>query len=92
MNDKLDITLRIGDVPLSLTIDRSEEEQLRRVAKEVNHAYNAYRTRFRGSSNQEILAKVTLLFARGFNSRTEQIEELDATLDTFESNLDRLLG
>lgn len=91
MNDKLDITLRIADTSMSLKINRSEEELLRKVAKEVNTVYDAYRSRFASSSPQEVLAKVTLLFARGYVSAMEQNQRIDDELSLFESELDRLL-
>lgn len=91
MKDKLDINLRIADVALSLTINRDEEELLREVAKEVNHVYKAYRERFAGSSPQEVLAKVTLLFARGYLTLTSQAKQLDELLERFDNDLDDLL-
>lgn len=91
MKDKLDINLRIADVALSLTINRDEEQLLREVAKEVNHVYKAYRERFGSSSPQEVLAKVTLLFAKGYLTLTSQAKQLDELLVRFDSDLDELL-
>lgn len=91
MTDKLDITLRIADVKLSLTINRDEEQLLRDVTKEVNHVFDAYKQRFGNSSNEEILAKVTLLFAKGYLTMTAQAKELDTLLGDFEKSLDNIL-
>ena len=89
MKDKLDITLRIGNVRLSLTIRPEEEVLLREAAKEINHAYESYVRRFAGSETDEIMAKVTLLFAKGYLSL--QARQTEALLDSFESDIDRLL-
>lgn len=91
MKDKLDITLKIAGVELSLNIDRNEEELLREVAKQVNHAYKKYSEWFSDSSPEEILAKVTLLFAKGFIQIKQQLTELDSTLEAFDSELSGLL-
>lgn len=91
MNDKLNINLRIAGVNLSLAINRSEEQQLRHVAREVNHAYDAYKSRFAGSTPMEVLAKVTLLFAQGYLSLTAQSKELDTELEAFERELTRMI-
>ena len=92
MKDKLDITLRIGSTTLSLTIKPEEESLLRVVAKEVNHAYEAYEKRFAGSPSEEILAKVTLLFAKGYLNLSAQAREVDSVLGDFETDLNRLLA
>lgn len=92
MNDKLNINLRIAGVAMSLSINREEEQLLRQVAKEVNHAYEAYASRFPESSDKEVLAKVTLLFAKGYLSQVAQSKELDEELSRFESDLDTLLS
>jgi len=92
MNDKLDINLRIGTMTMGITVNRDEEQFLRDVAKKVNHVYKAYAQRFPQSSEAEVLAKVTLLFAKGYLTMTSQVEELDNFLDTFDNQLDRLLN
>lgn len=91
MKDKLDITLRIADSKLALTIVPEEEPLLRAVAKEVNHAYEAYRRRFTDNTPQEILAKVTLLFAKGYLNLAEQARQTDELLGRFEADLDKIL-
>ena len=91
MKDKLDITLKIAGAELSLNIERSEEELLRNVTRQVNHAYNKYSEIFADNSNEEVLAMVTLLFAKGFIQLKSQLNELDSTLDSFDNDLSRLL-
>lgn len=92
MNDKLNINLRIAGVAIPLSINRDEEQQLREVGKEVNHVFETYRKRFAGSSDKEVLAKVTLLFAKGYLGQVAATKELDEELDRFESELDSLLS
>lgn len=91
MKDKLDITLRIGGVRLSLTIKPEEEAVLRKVAKEVNHACESFRLRFPGSSDDEIMAKVTVLFARGYLTLSEQTKQTENLLADFDRSLDSIL-
>lgn len=91
MKDKLDITLRIGKVSLSLTVKPEEEGVLRGVTKEVNRAFESFKERFPGSPDDEIMAKVTLLFARGFLNLSAQAEKTEELLDNFEQQLDSLL-
>lgn len=91
MKDKLDITLKIAGVELSLNIDRNDEELLRNVTKQVNHAYKKYSEIFAGSSREEIMAMVTLLFAKGFVQLKQQFAELDSTLEAFDNDLSDML-
>ena len=91
MRDKLDINLSIADTKLSLTISPDEEQFLREVAVEVNKVYDAYNSRTPGRSPQEVIAKVALLFARGYLSKAKQQRELEQTLDGLDRQLDELL-
>lgn len=91
MKDKLDITLRIGNVMLNLTIRPDEEAMLRGVAKEVNRAYESLQERFSGSPEDETMAKVTLLFAKGYLNLSAQVHQTEELLGNFENQLDLLL-
>lgn len=91
MKDKLDITLKIAGAELSINVDRSEEQLLRDVTKQVNHAYKKYSELFPDSPSKEVLAMVTLLFAKGFIQLKSQINELDSVLEDFDNNLSELL-
>lgn len=94
MNDKLDINLRVADTALSLNINRDEEALLRKAAKEINYAWNAWRmdARFSRKTPHEVLAMVTLLFAKGYLSRQTEVDRLDEILASFEDSLDQMLG
>lgn len=94
MKDKFDINLRVADTSLSLNIKYEEEELLRRAAKEVNHAWTVWRRdeRFSRKTPHEVLAMVTLLFARSYLNLESKTEELDDILNGLEVDLDRFLS
>ncbi|MBO4995575.1 MAG: cell division protein ZapA [Muribaculaceae bacterium] len=91
MKDELDINLRIGDVALRMTIDRSEEELLREAAGQINIALEKWRKKFANRSNRELMAMVTLLFAKAFLIQRKHEDKVDTTLADFEDELDNLL-
>lgn len=91
MKDKLNITLKIAGAELSLNIDRSEEELLRSVTKQVNHAYEKYSELFADNTPEEVSAMVMLLFAKGFVQLKKQVTELDNTLEGLDKELSGLL-
>ncbi|MCM1349318.1 MAG: cell division protein ZapA [Firmicutes bacterium] len=91
MKDKLDITLKISGTELSLNIDPSEEELLRNVTKQVNHAYKKYNEIFPERSQADILAMVSLLFAKGYVQLKSQLTEMDSTLERLDTDLSALL-
>jgi len=47
MNDKIKINLQIADDTYQITIDRDEEELVRKAAKQVNDRMNMYRSRYK---------------------------------------------
>ena len=91
MKDILDITLRLGNVSLSLGVRRNEEATLREAAKQVNHAWDGFVKRFDDKEPSEIMAMVALLFAKGYVTATESNAETSKFLAQFEDELDALL-
>lgn len=91
MKDKLNINLKIANQRLSFTINREEEALLRKSAAEVNRVFDTYSKRLSGSSSSEVLAMVTLLFAKGYISLDSSVSQLDSSLEEFENSLDRIL-
>ena len=91
MKDILDITLRLGNVSLSLGVHRNEEEILREAAKQVNHAWDGFVKRFDDKDPSEIMAMVALLFAKGYVTETDSNTETIKFLAQFEAELDQLL-
>ena len=49
MDDKIRINLQMADTTLPLTINRSEEEMVRKAAKQVDNLLNAYRDRYKSN-------------------------------------------
>lgn len=91
MKDILDIKLRLGNVTLSLAVNRNEEATLREAARQVNHAWDGFANRFEVKKPDEIMAMVCLLFAKGYVTATESNAETARFLEDFETELDSLL-
>lgn len=92
MNDKIKINLRIADQNYPLTINREDEEVVRKAAKQVNDNLNKYRTHFPTLESEKILAMVaydlSLKNLRMENRNdtspfTEKIEELTQELEEY---------
>ncbi|MBO7552491.1 MAG: cell division protein ZapA [Bacteroidaceae bacterium] len=49
MDDKIRINLQMADTTLPLTINRNEEEMVRKAAKQVDNLLNAYRDRYKSN-------------------------------------------
>lgn len=92
MKDKIEITLKVAGHALSMTVDPDQQDELRRAADEVNHAWDTFRHRFEGRSKDEILAMVTMLFAQAFVSLREENLRLEKVLTDFETRLDNILN
>ncbi len=91
MKDKLDINIKIKDIVLPVTISPEEEPLLREVDKQVNHIFKEYTKMFPHATDIEILARVTLLFAKGFVAQSVEVDKVEQMLKDFDSDLDRLL-
>ncbi|MFZ4547101.1 MAG: cell division protein ZapA [Bacteroidales bacterium] len=62
MADELPITITIGGRPYKLTINRSEEETIRKAAKLIEGQISHYAGNYRYSDKQDLLAMVALHF------------------------------
>lgn len=92
MKDKLNITIRIAELPpFALQINRSEEEVIRNAEYNVNKLWRAWRQRFADKSSTEVLGMVAFQFAKLFTVLNRQADETAAVLDSFERQLDALL-
>ncbi len=58
--DKLTITVTIADRPYRLTIERDEEELIRKAANEVNRTIKSYSESYAYNDKQDLLAMVAL--------------------------------
>ena len=63
MADELPITITIAGRPYRLTIDRNEEESIRKAAKQIEGQISHYAGNYRYSDKQDLLAMVALHFA-----------------------------
>lgn len=92
MKDKLNITIRIAELPpFALQIDRKEEEVIRNAEYNVNKLWRNWRQRFTDKSSTEVLGMVAFQFAKLFTVFNRQADETAAVLDRFENQLDSLL-
>ena len=92
MKDNIDITLNIAGEILQLRIPREEEEILRKATAEINHVWRNWRVAFKDSSSSHVLARITLLFARGFLAQKAANESVDTLLNSLDQELDTLLA
>lgn len=90
MTDKIiEISLHIAGTPLKFPVHLHEEKLYRDATQGINQMWDEWRHRYPSRPSHEIMAMVTLLFAKGYvaahalNQRTEKtLEELERTLDT----------
>ncbi|MEA3450698.1 MAG: cell division protein ZapA [Bacteroidota bacterium] len=62
--DKLNITIKIGETKLPLKINPSEEEQLRVAERIANEKYSKYKKIYTQLSEQKVLAMTIIDLAR----------------------------
>ena len=95
MNDKIKINLNIADAYFPITISREEEELMRKAAKQVNMRLNSYRDRYKGVSNERLLAMVAYQFSQenlelkqrnDTEPYTAKLEEMTKMLDDYFGN------
>jgi cell division protein ZapA (FtsZ GTPase activity inhibitor) len=63
MANELPITITIAGRPYKLTVDRNEEEIIRKAAKHIEGQISHYAGNFKYSDKQDLLAMVVLHFA-----------------------------
>jgi cell division protein ZapA len=63
MNDRIKINLNIADSYYPITIERDEEELMRKAAKQVNDRLNSYREKYKNQPVDKLLAMVAFQFA-----------------------------
>ncbi|MBR6746605.1 MAG: cell division protein ZapA [Muribaculaceae bacterium] len=92
MKDKLNITIRIAELPpFAMQIDRNDEEAIRNAEYQVNKLWNIWRQRYTNNTSTEVLGMVAFQFAKLFTILNMQSEETMDMLDKFEHQLDDLL-
>lgn len=93
MDDKIKINLHMAGASYSLTIDREDEELVRKAAKEVDLRYIAYREHYaKDVTPDKIIPMVAYQFAlenlklkerNDTEPYTAKIQELTEVLDTY---------
>ncbi len=92
MKDKLNITIRIADLPpMSLSILRAEEEVNRTAEYNVNKLFVAWSERFKDKTSNEIMGMVAFQFAKLYQNLAVQTNAMNELLENFEDDLNRLL-
>lgn len=88
MNEKIDMTIRIGNEHIPLTVAFSKQEAVRETEKAVAELYNSLRAKWPSWSEAEILARVAYQFAYFYKERSSEMRLIQ---DSAEES-DRLLG
>lgn len=91
MKDKLNITIRIADQPpIPMTINRSEEELIRRAEDTVNQLWNNWSERY-NTSPRELMTMVAFQFAKLYVINKANLDDAVADLKAMDSELEQLL-
>lgn len=92
MTDKLNITIRIAELPpFALEINRADEQQIREAEYNVNKLWRNWSTKFHDKTSHEVLGMVAFQFAKAFLVQNKRVEESAAVLDNFEKTIDTIL-
>lgn len=93
MDGKLDIRLKICDRTYPMSVQRHEEETVRKAAKQINEFYLKYQTTFPGLDAQDYLAMAALHFSRENLQVKSGLDDtkLASALQSVEKQLDGLL-
>ena len=93
MNDKQNITIRIaGQAPMSLQINRNDEEVIRQAEFNVNRLWNTWSTKFKTRSSTEVLAMVAFRFAELFFTQAAVAKNAEEALEEFEKRISNILN
>jgi len=93
---KLSIKVNIGNRVYPLTIDREEEELIRKAAKRVNENMKQLESTYSVSDKQDLLAMTALFFSNKALEVDDKIEDISDNvsekLDDIESDLKQYLS
>jgi len=90
--DKLSITVHIADRPYHLTIDRNDEEIIRKAAKSINQLIDKYSGHYAYKDKQDLLAMVALNYTTSaLNNEERLFHHESAFLERLEG-IDKLLS
>lgn len=93
---KLSIKVNIGNRVYPLTIDREEEELIRKAAKRVNDNMKQLESTYSVSDKQDLLAMTALFFSNKALEVDDKIDDISDNvsekLDTIENDLEQYLS
>jgi cell division protein ZapA len=89
--DELSITVVIADRPYKLTINRSEEEGVRKAAAAIDNQIEKYASYFQYKDKQDLLAMVALQFSVSSIEYENQLKFRDQELMQRLSGIDKVL-
>lgn len=89
--DELSITVVIADRPYKLTINRSEEEGVRKAAAAIDNQMEKYASYFQYKDKQDLLAMVALQFSLSSIEYENQLKFRDQELMQRLSEIDKVL-
>jgi len=98
MTEELSIKLIIAGRTYPLTINRSEEEMIRRVAKEINESIKVLQDNYAVKDTQDLLAMAALQIATQSrltstnSATTENDEEIISELSKIKSSISEFLN
>jgi cell division protein ZapA len=91
MADELPITLTIEGRPYKLTVNRNEEETIRKAAKLIEVQISHYAGNFRYSDKQDLLAMVALHFATLAINNQEEVAFVNKSLSPTITDINNIL-
>lgn len=89
---ELNINITIADRPYRLTIDREEEEVVRKAAEKVNEKVKAFARNYSFKDKQDLLAMIALQYTTEAIQLNDQQKFVENELDQRLSLLDNLLS
>ncbi len=100
MSEKQSININIAERYYPLTVDRKDEERIRKAAKIINDKILQYKQIYKDKDIQDFLAMVTLQFTTKYleseelldqNPVTEKIKNINEELEEFLHGQDKVL-
>ena len=91
MADELPITVTIAGRPYRLTINRKEEETIRKAVKHIEGQIGHYAGNYRYSDKQDLLAMVALHFATSAVNNENEVSFVTKSLSPTLTDLDKIL-
>lgn len=89
---ELTISVTIAERPYRLTIQREEEEVIRKAANEINRKIKEYSSNFAFNDMQDLIAMVILEFSTKIIKFEENLEDNNNSINNELVELDKLLS